>query len=284
MNNTTRIKNGINRLINRFNLNLDTLTSKRQEEARLHRLTECGQFTRQAYPLLSGMKNPLLQPLINSFESYVGDLTRMMHGGASPGQYSPLNDFYRSPDAEVLYLMVRNYMPRTIVEIGSGHSTRIIRQAIADGNLAVQHHSIDPKPRSEIEAVVTHMHLRRFEEVEADGIIGKLQAGDILFIDSSHEVRVANDCAKLYCIILPMLPTGVIIHVHDIFLPYDYPKEFAHSYPHWGEQYLLQAYLSGHNHTLLWPGAFVQRTKPGIEKLLPFLSLGQAQSFWFITR
>jgi Methyltransferase domain len=281
---STSIKDAINRVLNLGNLHLDTLSARKAETARIEALRDCGQFEQVAFPLLPGMAKFQPAALIATYEVCRYDVARFVRGGASPGHYRPDNDFYCSPDAEILYLMVRGRRPRRVVEIGSGHSTRIVRQAITDAGLEVEHTAIDPQPRDDIRDLVGRLHQARLEDGSTAGMLADLRAGDILFIDSSHEVRIANDCAKLFCNVLPALSTGVIVHVHDVFLPFDYPENFAFRFPSWGEQYILQAYLSGHPHELLWPGAWVQRMQPEVATHLPFLRNGVAQSFWFETR
>ncbi len=177
--------------------------------------------------------------------------------------------------------MIRLLAPGRIVEVGSGNSTRVIRQAIADGDLAVTHIAIDPSPRSDIAPLVDKLHLLRFEDAQIDEILSELGKNDILFIDLSHEVRVASDVAKLFCATIPRLQAGVVVHVHDIFLPYDYPEPFCTQYSDWGEQYLLQVMLHSHNNDVLWPGYYAQRLRPELAHELPFLVNGRAQSFWF---
>ena len=167
------------------------------------------------------------------------------------------------------------------MEVGSGNSTRIIRQAISDGALNVAHIAIDPDPRDDIKSLVSRMYLDRFEEIDTTEIMAKLGPGDLLFIDSSHEVRVANEVAKLFCVVLPALPSGVTVHVHDIYLPFDYPEPIATRFSDWGEQYLLQAILSARPHVLLWPGYYVHKFLPGLKAQLPFLDSGVPQSLWY---
>ncbi len=206
-----------------------------------------------------------------------------MRGDAAPGGYDPRNSFYRSPDTEILYLMVRSRKPKRIVEIGSGNSTRVVRQAIYDGGIDVEHFAIDPEPRSDITGLVDKIQRARFEDADgdADAILSELESNDIVFIDSSHAVRAANDVAKLFCTTIPALPPGVIVHVHDIFLPFDYPEPFCTEHPDWGEQYLLQVLLQGSQRKVLWPGYYVQKMRPELHSRLPFIANGPAQSFWF---
>src|SRR5262249_28595858 len=161
--------------------------------ARLEELRKRRYFERPVFPLLHGFTDFNVDNLAVALDKYVSEIEILMRGGAKPGDYDPSNNFFKSPDAEILYLMVRKLTARRIVEVGSGNSTRIIRQAIADGNLSVEHVAIDPAPRSDITSLVNHMLLVPFECAETAPILARLGPGDILFIDSSHKVRVAND-------------------------------------------------------------------------------------------
>src|SRR5206468_5214202 len=109
-----------------------------------------------------------------------------------------------------------------------------------------------------------------------------LNPGDILFIDTSHEVRVANDVAYIYANLLPRIRPGVIVHIHDIFLPYEYPKEWVFDHCNlWGEQYILQAFLShSDSWKVLWPGYYLQKTLPNFARHFPHCRGGMAQSLW----
>lgn len=278
---STNIKQCANRALRAINLKLDTLTAEKHEAARITRLLQSGHFRRAAYSIPPAMASFSAEPICAALESFSPEIANLMKGGADPGGYDPNNSFFRSPDAEILYTMVRLLNPRRIVEIGSGHSTRIIRQAISDGKLQVEHVAIDPAPRSCITRLVDRMYLARFKDTETDAILRELGPNDILFIDSSHEVRVANDVAKLFCVTIPQLTSGVAVHVHDVFLPFDYPEPFCTDYSAWGEQYLLQVMLTFDKNEVLWPGYYAQKFRPDLHKRFPFLAMGQAQSFWF---
>src|SRR5207245_655950 len=104
--------------------------------------------------------------------------------------------------------------------------------------------SIDPAPRREIAQHADEVIRYRVESFEPSRILSRLDRNDILFIDSSHEIKTGNDVLHLFLNILPSLSPGVIVHVHDIFLPFEYPKEWIveHRWA-WGEQYLLQSLL-----------------------------------------
>ena len=95
---------------------------------------------------------------------------------------------------------------------------------------------------------------------------------------------MSNDVAHLFCRIIPALKPGVVIHVHDVFLPYEYPKRFFYDCPSWGEQYMLHALISSGGYDILWPGYWLQRGCPDTHAQLPFLAEGRAQSFWIRKR
>jgi hypothetical protein len=184
----------------------------------------------------------------------------------TPDSFHYNNGYFESCDAEVAYSMVREWKPRRIIEIGSGFSTRVMTQALQanlerDG-IAGELITVDPYPErlpangleSRIRVVperVQQLDLRLFETLRAD---------DILFIDSSHVVSVGSDVVREYLQILPRLKPGVLVHVHDIFLPSDYPRNAVlENLWFWSEQYLLQAFLSfNHEFEILWSGSAMQ--------------------------
>jgi len=208
-------------------------------------------------------------------------LARLNDPSRNATGYHPDNAYFTTPDAEVLYLLVRSLQPRRVVEVGCGNSTRIIRQAIMDEDLPTHLVAIDPNPRVDIVSLVDRFERRRLEEVDDTQLFESLERNDILFIDSSHQVAVGNDVAHLFCKIMPLLKEGVVIQVHDVFLPYDYPAALALEHSHWGEQYVLHAMIHGRGCEVIWPGYHVQRNRPDLHDSLPFITEGRAQSFWF---
>ena len=137
-----------------------------------------------------------------------------------------------------------------IIEIGSGHSTLIAcdatkRNLEESPDAICQHTCIEPFEAKWLEGADVTILRRRLEEVDS-GIFRELEAGDLLFIDSSHVIRPQGDVLVEYLEILPTLQNGVIVHVHDIFSPRDYPDEWRRDRIWlWNEQYLLEAFLSG---------------------------------------
>jgi hypothetical protein len=163
------------------------------------------------------------------------------------------NGSYQSIDAEVLYSMVRHFKPRRICEIGSGNSTLLSAQAIAanrkdDSAYTCELTAIEPYPNEVLKAGFPG--LTRLVQAPVQDVpfseFAKLEENDILFIDSSHVLRIGNDVQHEFLEMLPRLKKGVLIHIHDIFLPFEYPAEWVMKMNrYWTEQYLLQAFLIG---------------------------------------
>ena len=139
-----------------------------------------------------------------------------------------------------LYGFLREREPRQYVEIGSGVSTLCARRAIQDGGLATRITSIDPQPRADVDAACDHVIRAPLEQVDL-GLFDDLGEGDIVFMDGSHHALANSDTVAFFLDVLPALPDGVLVGVHDILLPDDYPPEWADF--HWSEQYLVAAYL-----------------------------------------
>lgn len=138
--------------------------------------------------------------------------------------------------------MVRAYKPARIVEIGSGNSTKFFRKAISDANINSSLISIDPYPRATIESVVDQVIRKNFLDVPLE-FFDMLTTGDILFLDGSHLVFHGSDVTHFFLRILPRLSPGVFVHLHDIWLPEEYPVSFDLRW--YSEQYLLAAFLLG---------------------------------------
>jgi hypothetical protein len=134
------------------------------------------------------------------------------------------NGFFPTPDAEAYAAMIVDRTPRRIVEVGSGYSTRVARAAVRYAGCNTEIVVVDPAPRADVSAFADRVVL---SPVESSGLLQEKWSGDeILFIDSSHVCRIRGDLPFLFCELLPGLPTGTLIHVHDVFLPYDYPNVY----------------------------------------------------------
>lgn len=177
---------------------------------------------------------------LDPFTPFADDLTRIPE--KSDGLMSPYwqNGFLSGLDAVALYCFVALHKPRRYFETGSGHSTRFVRQAIIDHNLPTTITSIDPAPRVAVESICDQRLSMPVEQVSLE-VFDELEAGDMLFVDSSHRVFTNSDVAAIFVDVLPRLAPGVLVHFHDIFLPLDYPPEWSDRY--YSEQYLLACYL-----------------------------------------
>jgi len=282
---TTNIKNLLNRFLLPLNVKIETLTADRREAARLDALLREGHFDRPIAPVPESFKRCNADWLLQGVRRYADDFARVAAGKGVTG-FDSNNDYYTSPDADVLYALTRMLKPAKIVEIGAGNSTLLFREAITEGACDSQLVSIDPYPRREISRFADRCLTVRLESAEAQQAVSDLQAGDFLFIDSSHEVRTGNDVVKLFLDMVPRLPSGVVIHVHDIFLPYDYPPRWiVEEKWGWTEQYLVHAFLQGTaDYEVLWAGHYFQKTLPSFRSFFPASGENTAQSLWMRKR
>lgn len=171
----------------------------------------------------------------------------------APGrQFRFNNGSFESGDAEFLYQFVRLKKPGRVVEIGSGYSTLLVRDALAanrreDPGRPIKHVCIEPFEMPWLEAAGVSAVRSLVEEVPLD-LFEELEEGDLLFIDSSHVIRPQGDVLFEYLSILPRLRRGVLVHIHDIFSPRDYPPEWVLDRMWlWNEQYLVETMLSHGN-------------------------------------
>jgi predicted O-methyltransferase YrrM len=183
---------------------------------------------------------------------YENELTNLASPSSNPGEFRLGNQSFESGDAEFLYQVIRKTKPARVYEIGSGHSTLVARSAInknceEDAAYTCRHLCIEPYEAPWLEGLGVEVLRRRVEDVD-NAIFVELNRNDLLFIDSSHVIRPQGDVVTEYLEILPILRPGVIVHVHDIFSPRDYPKEWiVDSMLLWNEQYLLEAFLTNND-------------------------------------
>jgi hypothetical protein len=180
------------------------------------------------------------------YEADLASLPRI----APPGTFAYDNPNFGAGDSEFLYGMVRRFRPTRILEIGSGYSTLMMLEAVSANRAA------DPEYRCSITCVEPYEMewLDRLEGVEVlrqtaetldAACVRALQPNDILFIDSSHVVRPQGDVVHEYLRLLPAVPPGVLVHLHDIFTPRDYPRAWLVDEARlWTEQYLFEAFMT----------------------------------------
>jgi hypothetical protein len=186
------------------------------------------------------------------FESLSG-MTEMLDTPVSAvegeHQYHFSSTTFGPLDATVLYGIIRRYRPRRIVEIGCGMSTLAAlkatqRNAREDSTYSCQHVCIEPYEQPWLETLPVTLLRKKLEEVDS-AMVEELQAGDILFIDSSHVIRPQGDVLVGLFDWVGRIKPGVLVHVHDILSPRDYPEDwiFSHRFL-WNEQYLLEGFLA----------------------------------------
>lgn len=164
-------------------------------------------------------------------------------------EYYYHNESFGPGDAEYLYNIVRSYKPNRIVEIGSGNSTLVAVEAIKrnrkdNPGYSCSHVCIEPYEAGWLEKLDVKVIRQRVERIDKQ-VFSDLQANDILFIDSSHVIRPQGDVLFEFLEILPVLHSGVLIHIHDIYTPRDYPEVcILEDVRFWNEQYLLEAFLT----------------------------------------
>lgn len=178
---------------------------------------------------------------------YSDELTKL-HKQQTPGHRFYLdNGSFEAGDAELYYLLIRNKKPRRIIEIGSGFTTLIALEAIQknrEEGHSTELIAVEPFEHDWLKALPHVTLMRKKVEELPPSFFDQLEEGDFLFIDSSHIIRPENDVLFEYLHVLPRLKKGVHIHIHDIFTPRHYPREWlVDECRLWNEQYLLEAFL-----------------------------------------
>ncbi len=189
----------------------------------------------------------ILQEKGNAFETVLDEIslrTTLLQGIASESTESLCpywnNGWFPALDATVLMNYILKYRSKRYLEIGSGNSTIFAHHAKTFGGLSTTITSIDPHPRCDIDQLCTKVIRRGLQDVDL-AIFDELEEGDILFFDGSHLVFTDSDVTIFFLEVLPRISRGVLVHIHDIFWPLDYPMEWGTRY--YSEQYMLAMLL-----------------------------------------
>jgi len=197
------------------------------------------------------------------------------------------NDFMPGLDIIMLYTLINYYKPGRYLEIGSGTSTKTALKARKENNLDFSIHCIDPHPRQEIRMIADKWYSSIIQDLPLT-IFSDLSENDIVFFDGTHMLYPNSDVLWFYLEVLPVLPKGVIVQVHDIYIPYDYPQFMLDKY--YSENYLLGALLINNpsKYEVLSPNFYISEQKhlsgilaelwqdPGLQK-----TEHHGGSFWF---
>lgn len=187
------------------------------------------------------------------------------------------NGTYESVDAETLYGTLRHVKPARVVELGSGTSSHIIAAALQRNEVegrASEYRAFDPYPWEATElgpAEGVQVAPLGATEVPLE-TFHSLESGDVLFVDTTHTVKTGGDVPHLFSRVVPILAPGVLVHFHDIFLPYEYPRDWVvDKRLAWAEQYLLQAFLAFNAaFEVALPVHALARSRPGdVRRLIP---------------
>ncbi len=196
--------------------------------------------------------------LLEEYAQYYGELPFCER--PQPGmRYYYENDFFSYADAIFLYSFLRHFRPRRVIEVGSGFSSALMLDT-AERFLSPppQFTFIEPYPERLKQLLTTEDWQRttiiekRLQDVPFE-IFASLEAGDFLFIDSSHVVKCGSDVQRIFFDILPAIKPGVFVHFHDVFYPFEYPAPWLREGRFWNEDYFLRVFLYGN---CLWEVVF----------------------------
>jgi hypothetical protein len=206
-------------------------------------------------------------------------------------RYWSQNSQFGAADARALFALLRHWRPRRLIEVGAGYSTLLaadVSRRFLGGTLRIT--AIEPYPRAflhDLDGLQT-LRVEHVQDTPAS-VFAELERGDVLFIDSSHVLKTGSDLVHLLTRVLPALASGVRVHVHDVFLPDDYPPHWViDENRSWNEQYALQALLAGNQRYRVLYGTQYALTRLAADAAVAFGELaGQAYtggSFWIEVR
>jgi predicted O-methyltransferase YrrM len=199
-------------------------------------------------------------------ERYGPGLTAIDRGHRDDLEPCWTNPLFSGLDGASLYCQLRDRQPRRYVEIGSGYSTKFAARARRDGAIPTEIVSIDPQPRADIDEICDRVIRAPLEGISRD-VFAALDAPDVLLLDGSHRLLMGNHLVVFFLEILPVLSSGVLVGVHDVYLPDDYAPEHAENY--WNEHYMLAAMLLAgkDRYRTVLPCHYVGSTSPLQEEL-----------------
>lgn len=235
------------------------------------------------YPLVEALlreREPDFLSLLATVDGFADDLRRI--GAEPPPAPRWTQEWFPAADAAVAYALVRSTRPARLVEIGAGHSTRFFARAVADGRLATRITVVDPAPRAALAGLAVEHRATTLQDAADDSFVG-LAADDVVSIDSSHVLMPGTDVDVLVTRVLPALPPGALVHVHDVFLPDDYPPSWR--WRGYNEQSAVAALLAAGGWRVMWAGRYAATRladawSASILATVAPASAGRASSLW----
>lgn len=214
-----------------------------------------GRKDAEGYPALERYfeeAHPAFKAMIDDMDGYRDTLLAF---DGPPPEPRWRQDWFPGLDGAAMYTMIRERKPARIVEVGSGHSTRFMARAIRDSGLECQLTAIDPAPRADIAALGIEILRCPLQHV-ATSPFEDLSPGDIVSMDSSHLAVAGSDVDIMINTILPGLPDGVLVHIHDMFLPDAYPRHWQ--WREYNEQSLVAPLIHGGGYRLIWASLWIR--------------------------
>jgi len=199
---------------------------------------------------------------LNKALSFKENIQLIKKSGEETDTKKPIwnNGFLPGLDIIGIYTMLAEFKPKKYVEVGSGNSTKVAYKTIKEQGLHTEIISIDPQPRAEIDELANTVIRKPFEDTDFK-FVYDLEENDILFIDNSHRILPNSDSLVFFLEVLPYLKKGVIVHIHDIYIPYDYPQFMCDRF--YSEQYGLAMYLLANpeKYETILPNYFISEDK-----------------------
>lgn len=240
--------------------------------------------------LAKGLKS--YESLLNEFTPYINQLSQIPFVLNPDKPLEPCwnNGFFPGLDAVALYCLASIIKPKRYIEVGSGNSTKFFSLALENNDVDTRIVSIDPYPRAEIDELCDTVIRQPLEDCDL-GVFDDLDKGDFLFFDGSHRVLQNSDNTVFFLEVIPRVKPGVIIHIHDIMLPADYPDDWSRRM--YSEQYVLAAMLlfAHEKFNIILPNAYVSWCTALTDILNPLWETPGLEdihrhggSFWFSKR
>jgi hypothetical protein len=225
--------------------------------------------------------------LLETLSQYYADLPFTAEWNGSRRYYYE-NDLFSYGDAIILYSMLRHFRPKQVIEIGSGFSSALMldtRELFLKDSMALTF--VEPHPGrlqsllKKPEAQSHHLVEKRIQDLDL-AIVESLEENDLLFVDSSHVLKLGSDVGHIIFQILPRLKKGVIVHFHDIPWPFEYPREWLARGIIWNEAYFLRSFLQYNTaFQILYFNAYVGIVHREIlGQKMPFCLLNPGGSLW----
>jgi hypothetical protein len=222
--------------------------------------------------------------LLESFSEFYKDLAFAHEKDVN--RYYFDNDFFGYTDAVMLFSVIRFFKPKKIFEAGSGFSSALMLDIREKFSLNMELNFIEPYPKrlnsllkktdyqniNIYQIAIQNFEMNKFEDLES---------GDIFFVDSTHVSKTGSDVNHILFNILPKLKKGVIIHFHDIFYPFEYPKSWVFQGRSWNENYILRAFLMNNkNYEILIFADYLHKVHPEAFEKMPLCYKNKGGSLW----